>query len=527
MKSEQELRNQEVLCMRFHKTMRRSSFTVKAAIAGFLLFQLLVSGAIAQKVITLQDAIDIALEKSYSMKQLRLQLVQAEQNLISARNSFRTNVRMALDSPIWSEQVSSVQVANGLPVYNSTGSMQYHGGLTIRQPLPTDGTITFTSNLTHSNVSTYLISDQNTLKRADFLSSFRLQLNQPLFTLNRIQLNLKNAQLGYESTYRQRTRQQLDVIYNVTASFYELYSDTRTVEISKETFEQQQKAYETSKSKFQAGLIPEVEALQMEVDLAEANDNLISSQASLVRQMESFKQLIGIDSSEDITVKADLSITHFDIDQEKAVSEGLKNRSEIREGEISIEQGKMNIRDIASNNQINGVVSAFYDFSGVSDSALPYSTSPMDLFNSSWDDMQRRPRNRGVTFTLNIPIWDWGVNAARVESAQAQLKNTELRLADTKITIERNIKDSVSRVRDAESRLKILQKRQEVAQKSYDISLERFGIGEIKADDLAQDRNRLNSSKMSYLGAYISYQLAVADLKRNTLFDFETGKPIK
>ncbi|MFA6470442.1 MAG: TolC family protein [Candidatus Latescibacterota bacterium] len=513
--------------MGFHITARCGSFVVKAAMAGLFFFQVVVSGAFAQKALTLQDAIDIALEKSYSMKQLRLQLVQAEQNLISARNSFRTNIKMALDSPIWSEQVSSVQVANSLPVYNSTGSMQYHGGLTVKQPLPTDGTITFTSNLTHSNVSTYLTTSDNTLKRADFLSSFRVQLNQPLFTLNRIQLNLKNAQLGYEQTFRQRTRQQLDVIYNVTASFYELYNDIRTGEITKETFDQQQKAYETSKLKFQAGLIPEVEALQMEVDLAEASDNLISSQASLERQKESFKQLVGLDSREDITVKADLIITHFDIDAEKAVAEGLKNRSEIREGEISIEQGKMNIRDIASNNQINGQLSAFYDFTGVSDPTMSYDSSPGELLNSSWDDLQRRPRNRGVTFTLNVPVWDWGVNAAKVESANAQLKNTQLRLEDTKRTIERGIKDSISRVRDAESRLKILQKRQEVAQKSYDISLERFNIGEIKADDLAQDRNRLNNAKMAYLGAYISYQLAVADLKRNTLFDFETGQPIK
>ncbi|MDP2982437.1 MAG: TolC family protein [Candidatus Latescibacter sp.] len=513
--------------MGFHTTTRSGSFVVKAVLAGLCFSQLFISGVYAQTVLTLQDAINIALEKSYSMKQLRLQLTQAEQNLISARNSFRTNVRMALDSPIWSEQVSAVQVANALPVYNSTGSLQYHGGLTIRQPLPTDGTVTFTSNLTQSNVSTYLTQTQNTLKRADFISSFRLQLNQPLFTLNRIQLNLKNAQLGYELTFRQRTRQQLDVIYNVTSSFYDFYRNIRTAEISKETFDQQQKAYDTSKQKFEAGLIPEVEALQMEVDLAEANDNLLSNQAALTRQIESFKQLIGVDPKEDITVKADLTINHFDIDLNKAITEGLKNRSEVREGEISIEQGKMNIRDIASNNQINGVVSAFYDFSGVSDSSLPFSTGPGDLFNSSWDDMQRRPRNRGVTFTLNVPIWDWGVNEARVTSAQAQLQNTQLRLEDTKKTIERGIKDSVSRVRDAESRIQILQKRQEIAQKSYDISLERFNIGEIKADDLAQDRNRLNSAKMAYLGAYISYQLAAADLKRNTLFDFETGKPVQ
>jgi outer membrane protein TolC len=365
------------------------------------------------------------------------------------------------------------------------------------------------------------------LKRSDFLSSLTLNFSQPLFTINQIQLDLKNAELNYENAIRSRTRRQLDIIYNVTESFFNLFQNTRNFEIARDDVAQQSKTTEVAKQKFEAGLIAEVQYLQMEVDLAEASDRLVSAEAALKRQLDSFKQLIGLLSTDEIAVKSDLNFVHFDIDLDKAIQEGLKNRSEIREGEIQIEQLKITVKETDAQNAVSGELSAFYDLTGVSDSNLPYNTSSLDLFDSSWDDMRRRPRNRGITFSLNVPIWDWGVNSARVKSAEARLKISEHRLDETKKTIERSITDVVTRVRDAENRIQISQRRQDLAQKTFDISLERFNIGEITADQLAQDRTRLNNAKMAFLSAYITYNLSVADLRRNTLWDFQANSPVK
>ena len=114
-------------------------------------------------------------------------------------------------------------------------------------------------------------------------------------------------------------------------------------------------------------------------------------------------------------------------------------------------------------------------------------------------------------------------------STQAQLRQfieQIERLEEEKKAIINSIHDAVRRVRTAESRLQVLQKSQDVAQRAYDISLERFSNGEITSQDLALDTNRLSSSRLSYLSAYISYKLAVANLKRQTLWDFENNIPV-
>jgi outer membrane protein len=510
--------------MRFLRTGRSGASTAGVTICLALLVS--ATPASAQRALTLQNAIDIALEKSYDMKSLLLSETQAQQGLIAAKNSFKTNVTMNIDSPSWTESVSAVQVPNGLPVYNSKGSLVYRGRFNITQPLPTNGNITLSSQFTRTQESTYLVTTENTLRRLDFLSSLTLRLTQPLFTINRIQLDLKNAELNYETAERSKVRRQLDIVYNVTQSFFDLYSADRNLEMTAEDVDQQTKTTAEAKQKFDSGLIAEVQYLQMEVDLAEANDRLVSAQAALKRQNDAFNQLIGLEAADSVTVQSGFDYTHFDIDLDKAIQEGLKNRSEIREGEISIEQLKITVRETAAQTAIQGNLIASYDVTGVSDSALPFDSNVNDLFDSSWRDLERRPGNRSIGFSLSIPVWDWGVNAARVQSAEARLEDAQNRLVETKKTVERSIKDVVTQVRDAENRIEISKRRQDLAQKTFDISLGRFEIGDITADQLAQDRTRLNSAKLAYLNAYTNYQLAVANLKRNTLWDFAANSPV-
>jgi len=54
----------------------------------------------------------------------------------------------------------------------------------------------------------------------------------------------------------------------------------------------------------------------------------------------------------------------------------------------------------------------------------------------------------------------------------------------------------------------------------------RFDNGDVTAQELALDRNRLTQARSAYLDAYIDYQTAIADLKRRTLYDFEQNRSL-
>ena len=92
-----------------------------------------------ERQLSLQQAIDIALEQSYEMKAARLIRASAQHNLTSVQSRFKMRVDMNLDLPNWSQQVSEIQVPDGLPRFNTTGQFRYEGNLSVSQPLPTDG----------------------------------------------------------------------------------------------------------------------------------------------------------------------------------------------------------------------------------------------------------------------------------------------------------------------------------------------------------------------------------------------------
>lgn len=476
--------------------------------------------------LTLDAAINIALEKSYNTKVLKLQLIAAEQNLMAAKGRFRTQVDMDFSIPNWRESVDLIRLANELPVYNTTGQLDFSGTLNITQPLPTDGRITLQSQASHRDVSTYLASDDDYLKRKDVLTSVTLSLQQPIFAINELQLNLKEANLNYNLAQSRNTQRELELIYDVTSSFFVLFQATRQLQIAEDNLTQQESLFDLTSKKYDAGLIPEVDALTMEVDLAETRNQLLSVKARLGRYADEFKQLIGIELREKVGVKPTFEIDKYQVDLNEAIEHALNNRIEIQENQLNVEMAEINLKQVDARKQISGNLWAFYDLTGVSDPLLDYNSAPRVLFESSFDDMSHRPKNRGLGFTLEIPIWDSGVNRAEVQSAQARLDTRGLDLLEIQKTIEREVREVVSRLTEAENRLDVLKKREEVAERAFEITLHRFNNGDITSQELALNRDRLTEAKTSYLDAYITYKLADADLKRKTLWDFENQRSL-
>ena len=491
-----------------------------------LLWAMPLWAAEAPVVLTLEDAVDLALEKGYDARVYKLNLLRAEQNVKAARGRFRTRVNMTLFSPDFSENVSSVQLPEQLPIYNTFGTMRWQNQLSITQPLPTDGSISLRSNLYQVRESVFRDELDYTEKNKRFYSSFRLEFTQPLFVPNSLKLGVERANLNHEQAQREYTRTRLDVVYRVTQVFFNLYRATRSLEIARAEVRQQESSYDLARKKFEAGLIPEVEALQMEVDLARSRNDLLEAEGNLARRKDNFKLTVGLPLEEDVAVKTDFALNMFEVDEEKAIEHGLRHRAEIRQAEIDSRLAEITIAETDARSAIEGEITAYYDLTGVSDPNLDYSTSTSSLISSSFTDMRRRPRNRGVRFMITVPIWDSGVNRAEVASARALLDRRELSEQEQERTVVQQIRSVIATLGETRGRLDVLKKSEEVALRGYEISRTRFDNGDITSQDLALDRDRLTRARQDYLDAYISYQLSVADLKRNTLYDWEKGRSL-
>ncbi|MCD6116649.1 TolC family protein [bacterium] len=481
-------------------------------------------------VLTLDESIDIALKDSYTIKSIKQLVYSAERNLWAAKAGYRTYAQSKISAPIYDEGFRLIEVVNGNPVPKQYGSFQVKGNLDIIQPMPWipfgGGSLTFRAEGYQLNSWTPSQMNPGTnIESNQFYTSLSAIINKPLFTINQLKLGLRQAELNYERQSKVFKRSELNLVFQVTQSFYQLYRRIEEEKINIEKVQRQESIYNTTKKKFEAGLIAEVDAMQAEVELIQNKNDLKASEARRKQQEAAFKQLIGLPLTENVTVITDLELKPVFVDEEQAVQLALKNRSEIVEKMIDIEEQKIQIKQIDARVAIKGNLTGYYRMSGFSNPDLPYGTATGDLFNSSWEVLRKTP-NRGLTFELEIPVWDWGKNKAQVQAAQAGLTRDQLTLNNLYITIKREVNDVVRSVYETYDRVQLLEKSKAVGEKSFKINLERFQNGDITSTELARASDQLNTAKLSYLSAYTEYKLSLADLERKTLYDFEKKKSL-
>ena len=485
-----------------------------------IVYLALASALIGQEVyqLDLPTSLEMATEKNYQMRQLKENLAQSEYLLQSATNRFKTHVDLNLNAPVYTETISRQEDSLGVYFY-PIKQFNYNSQLEITQPLPTDGRLYLNSGI-------YALEDYQ-IERNTVQFITRIGITQPLqafYSYNELQSDLRTAELNYEISQKQLSRAELDINYQVSAAFFELIAALEREKIARQTLAAQQQSTELAKNKYAAGVIAEVEALQMEVDLAQELNNFDIAHVERISQENFLKQLLDISLKDSISITSDLSYTIVEVDLEQAIESGLNHRLEIREKEIERELAEINISRVRVRGQITGDISAYYDFIGVSSDdrfhGMPYT------LNNAWQELQRRPGNKGIELSISIPIWDWGVSSANVQAARANLRKTDYSLDNEKVQVEREIRDLVANLNSSLRRLQILEDNISLAKKSFEISKDRFARGEIDSQALALDRNRASNAYLTHLQSYISYKLLLLDLARKTFYDFENNRSL-
>jgi outer membrane protein len=491
------------------------------SVVFIMAFTLLSVSATSQEFyyLTLDSAISIAKQKSYRMQQLKEDLNQARYLMQYQRRSYLPSLKFNGTLPDYGEALTEYSDGD-TSYYYMKKTRNYYGRLQLSQKLPTDGTIS----------ANYYVSNTDYYKKTNsryFYTQTKLIYEQPitsLFFYNSTTSEYKETKLNLELAEKQYKRNELDLIYSISSLFYNCLSANKQKEIGLQTLNKQQEAYKLAKSKFETGLIKEVEALQIEVDYGEAQNEYDTYMASYVQSANELKLALGLTFRDSIVLKDTINYKVVIIDENKAIEMGLQNRTEIREKQIQIKINELAVKLQRSKGLVNGSLEFYYDLLGYSSSGISYPYS--SAFRTSMDNMLNKAGAYGVTFTLSVPIIDWGMNHSLVKKQKSVLKESTLALDYEKLSIENEIKNTISKINLNLKKLQLLEKNTKLSEKSYEISYLRFVNGDIDVETLGLDRIRYTNSQSSYLAAYINYKLLLLDLKRKTFFDYENNAPI-
>ena len=461
--------------------------------------------------LTLEKCLALTFQQSYSMQNAVQQYIAAKKSYEAQVLSTATTVDLTFRLPDYNESLTNqFNPTTQRYEFYQLQTNQLRSDLSINQPITwTGGRLSLSGYFFKRDQNSGMTGSSQQIN--DYFSNFQVELRQPLFYPNTLKINRDQAALRLDEAYSSFQRDQLDVIYQVTYAFYTAFRLAEQEKISLEQVKQNEESYETAKGKFSAGLIPEVDKLQSEVDLATSQNQQLSDLRESSSAKNALKVMLGLPLEKDISLKADLRFSPIGFDEKTAVEKALQHRAELLNAQRARDVSRMDVELASSRRHVKFDLTASYGLNKT-DTLLATTFRQFD-------------RSRAIALEITVPVFDWGLHAREVEAAEAQMKSADLTYAYTEQQIRQEIIDLISRIKAAESRIQVLGKSVEVAQKSYEISIERFRTGTATRNDLAQAQQRLTTSKLSNLVALIDYQMGLADLTRKTLWNFEKNQP--
>jgi outer membrane protein TolC len=135
-------------------------------------------------------------------------------------------------------------------------------------------------------------------------------------------------------------------------------------------------------------------------------------------------------------------------------------------------------------------------------------------------------QNQRFSFSLDIPLWDWGEKKSRIKASEATIKTQELNLEDLKNNIIIGIRQICRSLQNLENQIEIAEKNVRNAELTYEINLERYENGDLTSMDLRLFENQLSQTKMSRVNALINYKIALLNLKIQSLYDFVRNESV-
>jgi outer membrane protein TolC len=484
---------------RLHKLIQR----------GLLLFifcQLLLS-ANAQQILTLDKALEIANSNSPDIRRTLLKLEQSEQTLKAQNAALKSNFSLKIN-PYSYDKNQEFNIYNSK--WNLSKTTSSSGTFTISQPfLPTDGTISLSNSFGWQN--SYSENAINPHPKT-FNNNLFLSIAQPLFTYNHTKLTLKGLELDLENAQLNYAMQKLNLEKQVTQFFYNVYLAQMKLTISQEELTTTQKSYEITQNKVTAGIAAKEELYQAELNFATAKSTVQNDQVTLDNYKDQFKQYIGIDIMEEITVMTDVTLNPVAVDVKRALEYGLSSRMELRQRSINIEKSQFAMIQTKGYNEFKGDVKLAIGLSGVNE----------NLTNV----YQKINNNPSVSVSFNVPLYDWGEKKARIKAQEAVIQTSELDLSEEKKQIMLDIRQSYRNLQNQVNQIDIAKQNEKNAQLTYEINLERYANGDLTSMDLNLFQTQLSTKKMTYAQALINYKIELLNLKIQSLYDFEKNEPI-
>lgn len=413
----------------------------------------MVSGSVslsAQKLWTLQDCIDYAMENNITLQKSKLQKQSATEDLKGAKAALLPTLSASTNQSL------------GYQPWKDAG-MSY----------VSNGTVNTKVDKTSYNGS-YSLSGQWTVWNG----------NRNINTIKLDQLSEEQAELSTQETANS-IQERIAQIYAQI-----LYLD-ESVKVSEQTLETSLKNEERGQEMVSVGKMSKADLAQLSAQRANDEYAIVEAKSQLMNYKLQLKQLLEITDEEQFdvaipTIGDDLVLA--EIPALQTVYElALMTRPEIERSQLAIKSSGINVSLAKA-----GWMPSVNLTGGVT-------TSTNSLSGTGWGAQMKSNMNSSLGLGVTMPIYDGRSTKTSVNKAKIQQLQAQLDLQDQQKTLYSDIQQYWLNAWTNQQKYQAAKSSVESAQQSYDLLSEQFRLGLKNIVELMTGKDKLLSAQQSQL----------------------------
>ncbi|XHR94958.1 TolC family protein [Mucilaginibacter sp. UC70_90] len=420
---------------------------------------------LAQSPYTLKQCIDSALKNNLNIQSAGFDLKKAEEQKKEA-------------------------VASFLPQVSATGQYQYY----TKVPSQLIPSSLFGGG---NNAPKYVTGSFNLAQS----TQANAKLDQTLYN-GQFLIALKAAKANTNIYTVQLKSSKEDVAYNVGATYYNIQSLTKKVDLFTDNLANSDKLINAMKLKLDNGIATKTDYNRLLVSRESINASLISTRGQLQQQLVQLKFLMGKSLSDSLAVEVDAGQNSLPALLANESGNSSK-RTDIQLLQAQKVVGELEKLNIKAGYQPTLSFTTSYGTTGYNDKFQPFSNINGKWFNSS-----------SIGLNLSIPIYDGGKKRSQIRQ-----KNIELQQYDTKIQLykQQADKEIATAVISYNTNVVTLQSQYSNVQLANKIYLDRqlqFQNGIVSLKDVLDAKNDLIDAQNTFISALVNTRTAELDLKK-------------
>ena len=406
----------------------------------------------AQKVWTLDECIQYALEHNIELKKTQLSRQQAEYQYRMSKNAW-------------------------LPTLSANAG-EYFG---------------FGQSPSYTGV---YVSDNSSS------ASFGASLSLPLFQGLNLYNTAKADALNLQASEKDQEAAQLSLKLNVMAFYMQVLYGKEQVEIARRQTELSAEQLQKTQQLFENGRIAEADVYESRAQLATDQANLTQMETDLALSLLTLTQALEIEDSEDFEVstpEAFFANQSFELDTpQSTITLALMNQPSMEAARLRLQKSHYDLKVAKS---------AWYPsldfYAGYSNGLYHYFSD--NYPNTPVNEQLKRNSRAQLGVSLNIPIFNGMKTKYRVKMTELSIDDQQLTLENTEKTLRKEIRQAYGNARAAKQKMEAMENSLEASRIAYDYAKGGFEMGKKTLLELNESKIRFHKAESDLLQARYDY----------------------